>query len=402
MPVRNCTQEEYLTKAVARHGNLYDYSKVVYRGSAQKITIICRRCSSEFDQIATNHTRGQGCPKCGGTERLSTNDFVAKSQQVHGDRYDYSRVAYTNNRTKVTISCRVCTETFMQSPDHHMAGHGCPKCGGTKLLSQEEFIQRSREIHDNAYDYSQVVYVNCATPVMIGCIRCQRWFGQVASNHLFGKGCAVCGDNVRATVEDFVEKARRVHGELYNYSQVVYTNNNTKVAITCRKCGCTFLQTPDVHTNNKCGCPVCKNKTEAKLFQWLREKYPNYTILPQQSLPSLPLARYDFYIVELRLFVELDGPQHFLQIMDWQSPEKTREQDVTKMLEAAKYTVSMARVLQEEVNQNRNNWDQRLAMVIDHHAKLLTQNIHCQPQLYFIDTNNEYQDHKTALSQRLH
>ena len=81
-------------------------------------------------------------------------DFITKARQVHGDKYDYSKVEYINNSTKVCIICPEHGE-FWQRPNHHLSGHGCPKCKNVFKKDTETFINQAKEIHGDKYDYSK-------------------------------------------------------------------------------------------------------------------------------------------------------------------------------------------------------------------------------------------------------
>ena len=100
---------DFITEAKKVHGDKYDYSKVEYINANTNIIIICP-IHDEFKQTAHNHLRGQGCPKCsnskkGEYQKSNTEDFIKKSKLVHGNKYDYSKVIYINNRIKVSIIC---------------------------------------------------------------------------------------------------------------------------------------------------------------------------------------------------------------------------------------------------------------------------------------------------------
>lgn len=204
--------------------------------------------------------------------KLTTEEFVHRAREVHGDKYDYSKVVYTNTTTKVCIICPIHGE-FWQTPKAHLRGQGCPKCGHDKLsqmfsLSQEEFISRARKVHGDKYDYSKVVYVNYSTKVCIICNESHKEFWQTPSNHLNGKGCPCCSGRRlwdkrgRITTEDFIKRARGIHGDKYDYSKSVYVNMNTKICIICKTCGREFWQEPNSHLQGS-GCPTCgltKNK----------------------------------------------------------------------------------------------------------------------------------------------
>jgi predicted RNA-binding Zn-ribbon protein involved in translation (DUF1610 family) len=121
---------QVISEAKKKHKYRYDYSKAVYKGKHHKIEIICPIHGS-FWQITKDHLNGFGCPKCSGRKRLTTKEFIEKAQQVHGTIYDYSLVEYASNKRKVKI---VCPEhgAWMQRPNDHLTGYGCPSCGESK------------------------------------------------------------------------------------------------------------------------------------------------------------------------------------------------------------------------------------------------------------------------------
>ena len=124
------TQDEVIKKFVERHGDKYDYSKVKYTGSKNKLCIICPR-HGEFSQHADNHYR-YGCKKCsneyrGNNKRLDINTLLKAFRSIHVEQYDYSKVTYINTDINICIICPIHGE-FFQLPKIHKNGGGCPKC----------------------------------------------------------------------------------------------------------------------------------------------------------------------------------------------------------------------------------------------------------------------------------
>jgi len=115
----------FIEKAIAVHGDKYDYSKVEYKNAYTDVCIICKK-HGEFLQSPHNHLRGHGCPFCANKYK-TTCDFVTMARKVHGDKYDYSNVEYVNSQDKVEIKCPR-HGSFLQAPFNHLQGHGCPKC----------------------------------------------------------------------------------------------------------------------------------------------------------------------------------------------------------------------------------------------------------------------------------
>jgi Zn finger protein HypA/HybF involved in hydrogenase expression len=192
---RRLTTEEFIIKAKQIHGDKYNYSLVDYIDAHTKVEIICP-IHGKFEQRPKNHLYGQGCPKCGNLKQassqlLTTEEFIEKSRKIHGDKYNYSLVDYVNNKIKVTIICPIHGE-FKQRPNHHLDGRGCPECGGSKKKNTKTFIQEAKALYGDFYDYSEVDYKNNSTKVEIICNTCGHNFQIVPNNFLSGKGCPYC------------------------------------------------------------------------------------------------------------------------------------------------------------------------------------------------------------------
>ena len=305
------TTEQFIEDARRKHGDRYDYSKVEYVNNHTKICIICP-VHGEFWMTPQNHLNNPiGCHQCGKYSRKDGKEkFIQKAESIHGDKFNYSKVEYVNSKTKVLITCKVCGHSFLQMPYSHLAGFGCPYCAGLAKHTTESFIQKAKQIHGDKYDYSKVDYVNNKTKVLITCKVCGAEFWQAPDNHLKGCGCPECRYiEQRLTTEQFIEKAKQVHGDKYDYSKVDYKNCSTKVCIICPKHG-EFWQIPSIHLSGK-GCPECNtSKGEERIKKFLDENEVNY-IHDKQSLEFLRQMRPDFYLPDYNLVVEYDGKQHF-------------------------------------------------------------------------------------------
>lgn len=131
---RQISFDDFLVRANVKHNYLYEYIPF-QKHDKQKVNIICP-IHGLFEQNIFNHLNGNGCQKCFiDSEKLTTTQFIEKSQQVHGNKYDYSESKYVNNETKLII---ICPEhgSFLQRPYNHWQGVNCPKCA--KGISQSE------------------------------------------------------------------------------------------------------------------------------------------------------------------------------------------------------------------------------------------------------------------------
>lgn len=305
------TTEQFIEDARKKHGDKYDYSKVEYVNNHTKICIICPT-HGEFWMTPQNHLNNPiGCHQCGKfSRRKTTEQFIEDARKIHGDKFDYSEVEYINNKTKIKIICKSCGKKFLQMPYSHLAGFGCPYCAGLAKDSTESFIEKAKQIHGNKFDYSKVDYKGSKTKICVICKECGKEFWQYPTNHLSGHGCPECRYiKQRLTTEQFVEKAKQVHGDKYDYSKVDYKNTETKVCIICPKHG-EFWQEPRIHLEGK-GCPECNNsKGEERIKLYLESHNINF-VHDEACLEFLDNMRPDFYLPDYNLIIEFDGMQHF-------------------------------------------------------------------------------------------
>jgi len=207
--------------------------------------------------------------------RLTTEEWIEKAIKVHGNKYDYSKVNYITNNTKVIVICPIHGE-IEQVPRSHLATVGCQKCANKTKLAKEEFIERAIKVHGDVYDYTKTVYKNTYSKVLITCPIHGDW-AQLPMGHLQSRGCPKCAIESRVaknskTTEQFIEEAKKVHNSKYNYTKVEYVNHKEKVIIICPEHG-EFMQSPNSHLIGK-GCPSCAvtgfDKTKPGLLYYLK------------------------------------------------------------------------------------------------------------------------------------
>lgn len=190
---------------------------------------------------------------------MNTEEFILKAKLKHGDKYDYSKTVYVNNKTRLIIICKKHGETN-QYPDTHINGCGCQMCNKENgRLTTDEFLIKAKKIHGDVYDYSKTVYELSTKKIIITCKK-HGDFLQTPNLHLSGGGCKLCWEEKRnsygASFDDFLKRAKEIHGDKYDYSKTNFVNMLTKVTITCKIHG-DFIQTPNAHLNGKQGCKKC-------------------------------------------------------------------------------------------------------------------------------------------------
>jgi very-short-patch-repair endonuclease len=208
------------------------------------------------------------------TKKSNTEEFILKSLNKHGDKYDYSKVEYVGNKNKVIIICPKHGE-FLQRPNDHLTGYGCKKCQYEKNSQKNKF-----------------------------------------------------------TYETFIEKAKQIHGNRFDYSLVKYNGYENKIIIICSKHG-EFEQTPHSHLNGA-GCRKCRaSHNEEKIANILLKHNINFKReITFNNLKDESNLYYDFYLPKYKIFIEYDGKQHYKPIKFFGGENallKTRKHDIIKI-----------------------------------------------------------------------
>lgn len=245
---KKVTTEEFTLRSKLQHNGKYSYDRTIYTRACDSIIITCP-FHGEFKQIASNHVKGLGCRKCSKNNYpVDTQVFISRGKEKHKDFYDYSKVEYTNNSSKVIITCPDHGD-FLQTPaSHTILGNGCNKCAKLYPPTTKEWIKRAHRIFDNYYDYSKTEYVNARTKVTIICPT-HGEFSKSPNDHINGhQGCRQCN----------------------------HSKGERQIRLFLKKKKIDFIIEKRFHD--------CKNK---------------------RSLP------FDFFLPSMNLLIEYDGKQHF-------------------------------------------------------------------------------------------
>ena len=266
-------------------------------------------------------------------KKLTTEDFIKKAKLIHGNKYDYSKVEYINSQTKVCIICPEHGEFWMKPNDHLCRKYGCHKCGwikeGINLRKKtQDFIDEAIKKYGNKFDYSKVEYIKNNEKVCIISHENDAYgveigeFWQTPSNHLtFG----YCEKNIVLDTERFIQRAKKIHEELYDYSKTEFKSSKEKVIITCPIHG-DFLQLPHTHLNGS-GCPKCKNISVLEKRVRLILQDLNVDFTEQQRFDFLGRLSLDFYLPIYKIGIECQGRQHFIGSKLWENLETIVERD---------------------------------------------------------------------------
>lgn len=307
---KKLTKEEFIERARNIHGDKFDYSKVEYVNTHTKVCIICP-IHGEFYQEPAMHLLGNSCPKCSceyvhKNQMKSQEDFIKKCIKIYGNKYDYTKTIYNGALKKITVICPTHGE-FKITANDFINGHSCPKCSKVYKPTTEEWIEKARKVHGDKYDYSKVEYVNNKTKVCIICpIHGEFW--QKPNNHLQGDKCPYCFKSVKKTTDQFIQEAKKVHGDKYDYSNVEYIGNKNLVEIICPEHG-VFKQTPLYHLQDH-GCLKCNQSHLEKDVENILKQH-NIKYISQYTVDWLGKQSLDFYLTDYNIAIECQGLQHF-------------------------------------------------------------------------------------------
>lgn len=190
--------------------------------------------------------------------RYTTEYFIERARDIHKDQYCYDNVIYNGVYTKVEIICK-SHGLFLQSPKKHLIGQGCKKCNVSKK-NNLSFVEKANNKHNSFYNYSLIKSEPKSRDEIDIICPLHGIFSQVVKNHLAGSGCSSCGITKNSmkrlkTTSEFINDAKIIHGDLYDYSLVDYYSSFVNVDILCKEHGL-YKQKPSDHLSG-CGCPSC-------------------------------------------------------------------------------------------------------------------------------------------------
>ena len=325
------------------YGNDLDTSLVDYQGNDKEVTLICHihgkfRINPRTLLVGKSHSNGKktaphGCWKCCGitqpSERpapMTADEFFDKMQEIYGDRLDFSHSVFRGINKPVDYECKI------HGHQHNgartlLSGDGCDYCSGRKFYGPD-FVRLAREVHGDKYNYSQVGEIkNKVQIVTIGC-PVHGPYPQRVDLHLLGHGCPECYGqsnkwDTKERARRFFEKAHKMHGDQFDYSEANYVDKRTPIRIRCKKHDYWFTCRPDehVHVRSAGCCPYCTApKSELEVMLWLDAQHIPYIHnkpIPNND-PTLELEdlKADFYLEngDERIIIETNGPQHYKEI----------------------------------------------------------------------------------------
>lgn len=243
--------------------------------------------------------------------QLTTKEFVARSKQVHPDKFTYEKTVYVNAKTKVILTC-IKHGTMTQNTGNHLFGSGCPKCASEATADNQrtdpkKFFADCKKIHKGFYSYKKSKYVSLFTKITITC-PVHGDFVQIPANHRNGHGCRQCkidGHSKLTTLThgEFVTRSNKIHDNAYTYPDR-YLNGHRKINIECSDHGL-FSQMPYQHLQGN-GCPRCSNR-QSKIENRVVTFVEKHAVVIQRSRSIIPPLELDIYIPKKKLAIEING-----------------------------------------------------------------------------------------------
>lgn len=192
-------------------------------------------------------------------KKKTQEQFISEAREANGDVYTYENAKYINDRSPVTVTCQLHGDWFPLAGNHLRGKAGCPKCAGNATMTSSEFVSKARAIHGDTYGYDKVIYRHSQHKIIIEC-RTHGEFAQIPNAHLRGQGCPKCANKGVLNTEIFIENARAIHGDRYDYSESVFVGTKVPIQIRCKVHNMVFEQVYDSHIHQKSGCPHCFGK----------------------------------------------------------------------------------------------------------------------------------------------
>ena len=333
-----CTREEMrksgvdvLNEICTVQPQWIDLSKAKYKTYNTPLDLFCTKHKTWYKQSPRAALSGAvGCIICRKEKRplhLQSGyvPFRRRLNERFGTNYITFPEDYKNTNTLVRIVCPVHGTFYMRPSAALKRDILCPQCRPNRSkLTQESFIKRAMARHGDAYDYSKTKYISYKHPIEVIC-RKHGTFTVMPFAHIAKRdpcGCPAC--KLERRVNRYITKAKCLHKNKYDYSNLVYKSYRSPVEIICPKHG-SYWQTLNNHLAG-CGCPFCSESAgESAVSATLDYFHIDY--IREYRLPEYETQyRYDFYIPMLKLLIEYHGEQHYHEVKGWKTSLSERQE----------------------------------------------------------------------------
>jgi hypothetical protein len=421
-----CLNKSFLSVEYSK--NIFDINinpRFISKFSNQKFDFKCNVCNHIHQTQINSISMGQGCPYCAFPSKLLCEDvnciiclnrsFASHPKSIFWNLEENiisPRMVFKNSNSKFNFKCD-CGHKFNMKPIQiEQQKQFCPYCAG-KLLCDDENCQmcfnNSFATHNMSAKWSDKnvllprnIFKRTDYKALFDCDICNHEFTGLISvikkNTLNCPYCAkkkLCeNDNCKICFENsFASHPKSIYLSQKNniIARFIFKNSGVKYIFDCNYCNNEFFKTPDSINGKNEWCPLCYYKTEKKIFEWLKKKYIN---IKHQFIIKKDnnVWKYDFLIKDLNIIIELDGPQHFIQISNWKCPEDTIINDINKINCSIENNYTIIHLLQNDVLNDLNDWEDKLIKNIKKYNT---------PSIVIInDVNNIYKKHLEKITNK--
>lgn len=326
---KKTSQEIFIEKAKAQYPD-YGYSKVEYKGRDTAVTLICPK-HGEFairPRTLLSKEKGKqphGCWECCGMKKpafYNSETFKEDVLALYGDKYVFHWEDYKCKTSQIRVECKLHGEHKI-SADAILHGSACIFCNGR--LYPKDWIKNAKAVHGDKYIYDESKPPRIKSDRIRYKCPIHGWQETRYDVHVDQKcGCPACAGypNKLSTEQrkaNWVKRCKKKYNDRFDYSQFVYVNNDTKGLVTCKEHHYSYMIDPWMHLRGAGGCPFCTgSEGEVHIRTWLENHHINF--VPQYSIPNENLfckrkhLMVDFYLPDYRMFIEMNGEQHYKNI----------------------------------------------------------------------------------------
>ena len=400
--------------------------RMLSKNSNKIYEFYCNICNHKFIKKISDVTRkGQECPYCANPsnilcknndcERCYNKSFESHEKSIFWDYTKNDKIpreVFKNSGLKYFFKCKICDHSFdIKLLCINQFNQFCSYCSNQKLCTDKSCdfcLNKSFILHPMAKKFSEKNNINCRyiflktnKKYLFNCDKCNHEFlSRIADLKEDKLNCPYCAkkilcDNNNCNIcfnNSFASHKRSICWSNKNIEETrnIFKSCNKKFIFDCIDCKNEFIVSPNLINTHNQWCPICTYKTEKKLHEWLSTKYHNiqYQYIIKNNDNTY---KYDFYIKDFNILIELDGDQHFKQVSNWASPEYNLNNDINKIMCSIKNNYTIIHLLQTNVLHDLNNWEDKLINNIK---------IYEEPQIIFINNNeNIYKKHLNELTE---
>lgn len=330
--MKRLTKEQFVANFRNKFPNKkFDFTVSTYKSSKIKMVVKCDK-GHLFNIRPCDLMNGYGCNVCGGTKKMTTEDFIKKGTFVHNGYFSYEHTDFINANSNVIITCPIHGDIKVKA-NNHLNGANCKFCSKehitheitkfqsvnktTRKLTLEDFKERLYKKWGNKYIVKEgEKYIKNNIPITIICTKHGEF--SITPNHILnGRGCPICGRNKHKTVKEIIDAIKNAQPySHYDYSHIVYRNIHTPIELKCNKCGTVFRNSPSNLIFYKNGCQGCNQSNLENEIEYILKKH-NIKYEKQKTFKWLKykrLLRLDFYLTECKIAIECQGIQHFKEV----------------------------------------------------------------------------------------